>query len=192
MKASLGFWGILLLLALNSCERPVANSPEMENYDLSKLETEGLILAELRNIDNQVIEQGYFLNGEKHGTWVKYSPDAKRVEEMTGYIQGQVEGMTIKLNKTGQLSERAFYKQNKLDGLYQKYEYGKLKMEAHYNKGVLDGRVTKYINFSNKVLSEADYKNGQLHGIFRHYDDEGNVTLEYEYADGEKISGSAK
>ena len=190
MKIKYGlFLSVIIWMA---CDHPTTNSPEMANYDLRELNQEGLMNAELRNIDNEIIEQGYFLNGNKHGTWVKYSPDGENVEEITGYINGKVEGMTIKLNKTGQISERAFYRANKLDGMYQKFEYGKLKMEAHYDEGVLDGRVTKYINFSNKVLSEADYKNGQLNGIFRHYDDEGNITLEYEYENGEKISGSVK
>ena len=40
-----------------------------------------------------------------------------------------------------------------------------------------------------KLKQEVEYKNGLQDGYFRYYDEEGNVTLEYEYKEGEKIKG---
>ena len=40
-------------------------------------------------------------------------------------------------------------------------------------------------------MEESNYKNGKLDGTARWYDQEGNVTIEYEYQDGEWLNPEA-
>jgi antitoxin component YwqK of YwqJK toxin-antitoxin module len=52
----------------------------------------------------------------------------------------------------------------------------------------MEGVLYEYHRTGN-VKKEVHYKNGLQHGLFRYYDPDGNLTLEYEYRDGEKVSG---
>lgn len=182
---------LFVVFCMAACQRPSQPSPLMDNYDLSSIDRPNWQLATLKNIDGHVVEEGHFYKGQKNGTWTYYDVDGKNIEKLVSYIDGETHGPSITLNPQGQLQERAHYKNNRLDGLVEQYQYGKLKMSAQYKDGLLDGKVTKYINFSNKLLSEAEYKAGKLHGIFKQFDDEGNTIMQYQYRNGEKIEGGA-
>jgi len=39
---------------------------------------------------------------------------------------------------------------------------------------------------------EAEYKNGKQDGMYKYYDEDGKVVMEYVYKDGEKVSGGMK
>ena len=60
-------------------------------------------------------------------------------------------------------------------------------------KRILDGfgKVPKQKYFDNKdiIQQEVNYKDDAIDGIFRYYNEEGQVVLEYEYKNGEKIGG---
>jgi antitoxin component YwqK of YwqJK toxin-antitoxin module len=181
------FTSLSLLLAF-ACTTPEVKSPEMDNYDLIPTNDPDRFEAHLKNIEDEVIEKGFFYKGLKDGTWVKYDANGDKISEISGYHAGKLDGISIKLDPRGQLQERKEYRDNRLHGYYALYQYGKLLKEANYKDGQLHGRMTKYVEFTGKKLSEADYKNGKQDGIFRYFDDKGNITLEYRYKNGEKIT----
>ncbi len=55
--------------------------------------------------------------------------------------------------------------------------------------GKLDGVARTFDDRTWKVKQEVEYKNGVQDGFFRYYDENGTVTLEYVYKNGEKVSG---
>ena len=159
----------------------------MDNYDLVATSDPDRFEAQLKNIDDEIIEKGFFYKGQKSGTWIKYHPNGEKISEISSYHNGSLDGISLKLDTRGQVEERMEFRDNRLHGYYAIFLYGKLKKEAHYKDGQLHGRLTKYIEVNGKKLSEADYKNGKLEGKFRFFDDKGNVTLEYTYKNGEKV-----
>jgi len=55
----------------------------------------------------------------------------------------------------------------------------------------MEGTFKQFYN-SNKIKLEAQYKEGKQHGSYKYYDEDGNIMMEYEYANGEKVSGGMK
>jgi antitoxin component YwqK of YwqJK toxin-antitoxin module len=170
-----------------ACNETEVRSPEMDNYDLISTSDPDLFEAELKNIDDQLIEKGFFYKGQKDGTWVKFGENGKKISEISSYHMGKLNGLCVKLDKSGRIEERMEFRDGRLHGYYELYQYSKLLKEAHYKDGQLHGRMTKYIEIKGHKLSEADYKEGKLHGVFRYFNDEGDVTLEYRYENGEKV-----
>lgn len=61
--------------------------------------------------------------------------------------------------------------------------------ERTYKNGKLDGTVYLYDDRTFKVKQETDYKDGVQDGVMKYYDEAGNVTVEYKFEKGQKISG---
>ena len=52
----------------------------------------------------------------------------------------------------------------------------------------MDGPFAIY-NDRGNLQRRGNFKNGKQHGLLQYFDEEGNVTLEYEYKNGEKVGG---
>jgi len=180
---------LITISGLIACQGAQKPSPEMNNYDISEMSQAGWSWATLHDVDNYLVEEGGFYNGRKNGVWVKYTDKGQRIEQVMNYINGKAHGLSMKLDNRNSIAEQAQYKEHQLHGRYKSYQFGKIKVDATYKDGELHGMMTKYINNKNKKLTEAEYKNGKLDGIYRHFDDKGNVTLEYTYKNGDKVSG---
>ena len=87
------------------------------------------------------------------------------------------------------MSLRATYQNNKLHGFWGKYSFGRPEMEAFYKDGQLNGPYYEYDTHDGKLQKEINYKNGKQDGKYRFYNEEGKVTVEYDYRDGEKVGG---
>ena len=86
------------------------------------------------------------------------------------------------------------YVNNKLEGRWARYRYGKTTEEANYKNGQLDGLYKIYnVDAAGKssIQKEAEYKDGKQHGYFKAYDPAGNLIVSYQYENGQKVSGGA-
>ena len=52
----------------------------------------------------------------------------------------------------------------------------------------MHGKVIKYYS-NGKVREEIDYQEGLQHGKYNHYNEDQKLDMQYEYKDGEKVSG---
>ena len=145
--------------------------------------------AAKRGPEGALQEEGLFRNGLKEGTWIIYHPDGVFPAKVITYAEGMYNGLYMEFNERGQLTLRASYKNNILDGPWGKYRFGRAEAEAAYKNGKLDGRSREYDDQSGKLIKEVNYKDGKQHGMFRFFNEAGQVTLEYEYKDGEKVGG---
>ncbi len=159
-------------LAADAVQTPYTDNPDLTKVTLTN--SEGLP------------EEGDYLNGLRNGIWTEYHAN-NYPKSITGYVEGQRQGLWISLDNRGQLQERAYYHNDKLYGAYVKYNRSRIKEEYFYVNGLLEGPVKKYYANGN-ILEESNYKNGKLDGIAKWYDQEGNVTIEYEYKDGEWLN----
>ncbi|MCP3932056.1 MAG: hypothetical protein GY705_23535 [Bacteroidetes bacterium] len=136
-----------------------------------------------------LIEEGILIDDMQTGAWITYHPNSNFPMTIANFVNGQYNGLYMELTERGQISVRSTYKNNKLDGLYGKYKFGKVEEEATYKEGELHGTYKKYTANVGKLQTEQNYKDGKLHGVLKYYNQDGRVTMEYEYKNGEKVSG---
>ncbi|MCO6492209.1 MAG: toxin-antitoxin system YwqK family antitoxin [Phaeodactylibacter sp.] len=185
-----------LLTVLSSCGNAGGGggAAAAEQFDSSGYATEEIpgtpyVRATKRNVENNLREEGLLRDGVKEGTWIVYHSGGEFPEKIISYASGLYNGPYMEFNERGQLSLRASYKNNILDGPWGKYRFGRPEAEANYKNGQFDGTYKEYDSQSGKIIKEINYKDGKQHGKLRFYNDKGEVTLEYEYRDGEKVSG---
>jgi len=192
---SLLIFSILMTIS-SSCdsgqEKP-SRQAETGTGDLSGLVLEdipGSTVKYARQLSaaGQLEIEGFAENGKKTGQWIQYSPEGD-ILLINHYVNGLLEGPAIRMSFRNQVDLKTTYRRNLLDGPWTSYKYGKVIEKRNYVDDKLDGVVKTYDDRTFKLKQEVQYKNGLQHGYFKYYDENGNVTLEYEYKDGEKIKG---
>lgn len=89
-------------------------------------------------------------------------------------------------NSTAKMIVEHFNDDGKLDGerlVY--YKSGEIAEKAYYKNGELNGEALWYSE-KNELLRKSTYRNGKLHGITINYDTDGNVTSQGNYIDDQK------
>ncbi len=199
------FFSALLLLALAACnsgEAPAATAatdtsatPATETeaaaeYEIESIPGSSTVIAIKHNKSGDVIEKGFLENGVKTGTWLIFEKRPYTFpNKIINYQNGQYSGPYYELNERGQIELSAYYVNNKLDGKWGKYKFGRPTAEAEYTAGELDGVYKEYFLKDGSIQKEIHYRQGRQHGPYRFYNEEGQVTLEYEYENGEKVGG---
>ncbi len=162
------------------------------DYELESVPNADYQLAFRYNEKGELAEEGRMRDGQKIGTWITYHPDGEFPAKMVNYANGNYHGPYFEFNDRGQIKLKAHYRNNLLHGDWASYRFGRTLKKAQYKEGELDGLYLEYDMKSGKLQKEINYKEGKQHGIFRFYDLSGNVIAEYEYKNGEKISGGMK
>ncbi|WP_367390215.1 toxin-antitoxin system YwqK family antitoxin [Lewinella sp. LCG006] len=193
------FFSLVLALALLwSCENNASPGPaaateassiSIGNYEITPIPGTSASMAKLLTPDGKIMEAGPMINGKKNGTWAYYSAEGSFPVKVISFVEDLYTGVYMEFNERGQAELMATYKNNKLDGPWGKYRFGREEMTANYKDGELDGVLREYDYRDGKLKKEASYKAGQLDGLVRDYDPEGNIMVEYMYRNGEKISG---
>ncbi len=99
---------------------------------------------------------------------------------------GKKEGCYIELNSNGQFVKRISYHHDLRHGEYKELNYSNVKEVRFYQNDKLEDTVKIYYD-NGKVMEQGLYKNGIRNGISRWYDQEGKLTIEYEYKNGELV-----
>lgn len=140
------------------------------------------------NTMGQVEIQGFVEDGKKTGQWIQYGPEGDIIL-INNYIDGLLEGTAMRMTFRNQVDLKLNYKRGKLDGPWVAYKFGKVVEERQYANDKLEGVAKTYDERTFKLKQEVQYKDGLQDGYFRYYDEAGNMTLEYQYKKGEKVSG---
>ncbi|MEQ9299186.1 MAG: hypothetical protein RIF33_11500 [Cyclobacteriaceae bacterium] len=180
---------LIAFLGLFSCSTPV------EEGDFSDL-PEGAILEDFTDDPDlkmatlyagaDIVAQGEYFRGMRSGSWTAYYASTGGVKSITTYINGQKEGVFIQLNDQGALEEKLSYHKDLPHGKYRKYKRGRIIEEREYAYGQLDGLMKKYYD-NGTVMEESIFSAGIRNGMAKWYDQEGKLTIEYEYVNGELI-----
>jgi len=132
----------------------------------------------------KVIAEGDYYQGQQDGIWAEYDSESGHLRSITNYFRGKKQGPAMTFDdRTTYLSTKAFYNQDVLEGQYLRFDGLKKAEEKNYKLGKLNGMVRKYYR-NGQVLEEAPYIDGLIHGVAKWYDEEGNLTIQYEYEDG--------
>lgn len=196
MKYLLSF--AMMCLMLVSCQEP---APKEAPIERTKIVVEGYELEDVPGTNQQigvkktdqgdVVEQGFFEDGKRTGTWVMYENgkyDFPR--KIITFTNNVYSGPYFEFdNHQGYISLKANYKNNKLHGDYAKFKIRRPLMEGHYVDGKKHGKFIDYDLRTGKLKKVETYQNDALHGPVIFYNDKEEVTAEYMYENGKKVSG---
>ena len=137
-----------------------------------------------------MIEEGMVLHGKKNGQWVTYHGDVRNFPKtIANYADDVLTGPQMEINPYGQFLAVSEYRNGQLNGRMARYNYTRLVEEMYYKNGVLDGPYTLYFDDSDIKQRTSNFKNGLEDGTVRFFNEQGKITMEYEYKEGKKISG---
>lgn len=180
----------LLLSFLYACgggssgPAPSANLAGFVTESISGSDAE---LAIKKDGTGNLLEEGVIRGGTKDGIYMTYHPD-NRIKTLGSYVGGKLNGIYMELSNREQIDYKAHYLNDQLHGKSVRYKFGRPTQEITYNKGVIDGPFVEYSD-RGKMTKKGSFKNGKQHGTLQFFDDEENLIMEYEYENGEKVSG---
>lgn len=162
---------------------------EPVTYQLESIPGTHTQIATYYSDEGQLLESGIIQDGKRSGNWTFFTGGTEFPTKVISFVEGRYTGIYLEFNDSGQGELMATYKDNKLNGPWGEFRFGRPEMTANYKDGELDGIRREYDYSTGKLLKEASFKAGQLDGLVRDYDEEGRVMVEYMYREGEKISG---
>lgn len=197
----------ILVILLASC------SPEKPNQEAKVLSTEQLLVKPVTdstaidpipgnaiqetfedkpglvrvivNDGTAIAQQGNYFNGKREGIWVEFYPNGL-VKNATSYLNGAMEGLRVEMDANGQLTKRLFFHNNLRHGEYKEFNYATVIQQRTYKNGKLEGLVKVFYS-NGKLMEDGMYQNGLREGISQWYDQNGNLTITYEYKKGELV-----
>ncbi|MTB49961.1 toxin-antitoxin system YwqK family antitoxin [Lewinella sp. W8] len=190
-------FGLCLSLMIMSCDQPTAPAPvkatvDGTEYELTEVPGTESKHAVKRDPLGKIIEEGYIHNGLKQGAWTTYTTESYLPESITSYVDGVLNGPYLEFDPQGRVNLMANYRANEYHGPFAKYRIGRAEQTATYVDGKLDGVFAEFDFRNGKIKQEVHYKMGVQHGPLRYFNDAGEVTLEYLYENGERVSGGIK
>ena len=186
---------LILSLVIFSCQQGNTDSPQittspdpaLEGFEITDIPGTNYQKAVKKDEAGTVLEEGQLINGQRTGTWITYHGGQPFPKSLITYTGGLANGPYFEFNNRGQVEMKASYLNNKLDGPWATYKFGRPMNTANYKNGELDGIYVEYATGTGKPKKEIGYKEGKMHGRYIYFDEEGNVTLEYMYKNGEKV-----
>lgn len=159
--------------------------------------------------NGKIEQKGKYMKGEKpHGDWIWYHPNGEIWRE-EGFWKGKEEGMAVEYNDTGGVVSKGEYIDGKKDGIwfYQMndhkeegkyiegnrngewvytFQNGRTNFKGSYVNGDPDGRHIYYYP-NGKIKREEYYELGYEEGVWRSYDEMGNLILTSQWEGGREI-----
>ncbi len=182
--------GCLVFLMSIGCKpnAPKAGKGDLTGFEFFDIPGTTVKYISRKDPAGQVAAEGYMDGDKRTGMWMEYNTDGDPTS-IQHYVNGLLEGPSLKLSFRGQIDQRLNYHLGVFDGPWVQYKFGKVMETRQYKNGKLNGSVKIFDPKSYKLRQESEYKDGLQDGHFRYYDDDGNITMDYEYKNGEKVSG---
>ncbi len=186
----------LIFMACNQSDQAANNSTNTPNnasaadpYVHEPIAGTDVQKVTLTNRDGKLREQGFMLNGKRTGMWLIFERSDVFPQKIISYQNDMYNGPYFEFTERGQMTMKANYLNNKLDGYFARYKFSKEVVTANYINGKLSGEYREYDERKNFLTKIENYKDDQLHGKVQYYNEDGIVIMEYEYKNGKKVSG---
>ena len=171
-----------------------AVDPSLANYKLIDFPDSDFQKAFLYDGTGNIVEEGEVLNGQKTGTWITYHNNGKLMANtITNYVNGKKNGLYVFINDRNQMETIGYYLNDQQDGRWVSYKYTRRTTDKTYKNGKLNGFSRTFYDTGKdgQVQEESEWKNGVQDGIYRYYQEDGTMIMDYLYKDGQKVEGKA-
>ena len=140
----------------------------------------------------QKVEEGYYVDGRKEGTWIKYFTDGS-VQLKGTYNNNRPEGPYTRYYPNGKIAEQGEFNANGYKGLLLRYhDNGQLAYRANFNnQGQESGKVS-YYHPNGKLALSYTVKNGKVQGQVSRYNTSGQLQSSFNVASDGAISSVQK
>ncbi len=169
----------------------VATTGDFTGYEITKIPGSDFEKATKKNAQTgQLIEDGFILNGSKTGTWTTYFPnDNLTVNTATNYVNGKREGLYIEAEKNNRVKTIGSFSNDVKHGKWITYNFSRREIEQDYKNGKLHGfsRTFYKTGKDGQVKEEIEFDNGVQNGSYRYYKEDGTVSIDYVYKNGEIV-----
>lgn len=183
---------VLFALFTISCSNNSGASgvESLDGYIIEKIDGSNVTMAVKKNAQGEIIEKGYLHDGIRNGVWLSYyeGEHAGKIKSIASYSGGALNGPYLELSNRGQIETEVNYANNQYNGKYAVYKFGRPQTVSTYKDNQLNGVYQEFSSRGN-LQKEINYKDGKQHGMMRYYNEDGEVMVEYEYKNGEKVSG---
>ncbi len=134
--------------------------------------------------DDQIIEEGKYVNGERQGIWIGYHNNGVVKYEIT-FKDDFPNGYAKFYYKSGSINEEGYRELNKWVGKYlYYYENGQIAYDFFYdNNGERQGKQLYYHENGNIMVS-GNWDSGKESGLLKEYYENGSLKSERTYSDG--------
>lgn len=142
----------------------------------------------LFNSSGAISSIGYFNDkGEKTGDWTWFD-NVGNVSEKATYKDGKLDGEYFLYFKNNKVNVHTFYKEDKLNGLYEKYnEHGALIEKYNNIDGNLEGDYLSFYPIGENYMEyKVPYKTGKINGVAYQYFPDGKIQAEIPFTDGNR------
>lgn len=136
--------------------------------------------------DDQLVEEGPYVNNRKEGVWKAYFNNDKKKSEIT-YVNGRPNGFSKFFYKSGLLQEEGNWVNGKWDGSYKfYYENGQLSYDWKYVNGKREGEQI-YNHENGNPMYKGSWKDGQENGEMNVYNKDGQLIAVKVFKAGGKM-----
>ncbi|WP_298136459.1 hypothetical protein [Flavobacterium sp.] len=151
--------------------------------------------------DSGLNNSAYYVNDEKNGPSTNYYPNNK-IKKEDFYVDGKLNFVSYSYDTNGNLESKTVYNDNNFTdyevynskgeietkfsfsnktGNYSiPFHNGITKSNFTLKNGEYDGKFELVDKFNNKI-TESNYVNGNLHGLYKHYNPNGSIANELVY-----------
>ena len=187
---------LMMLIVCAACQgggvpdgTPAPLDSGLAGFSLTTVKGTNISQARKNAVDGKILEEGFIQDSKRQGTWTVYRPGSDFPKTQASYVNGTLNGPYIEFDQENKILLLANYRNNLLEGKWFRYQFGKLAFSAEYREGKLHGAYREYRGEGevSKLAKEITYADGQLDGPYRFFDDNGNVVLEYTYRNGKRI-----
>lgn len=185
------FFFLFLCVLITACQQKPATPQDLdlEGFTIVDIPGSDIKRATMVDVKGKILEEGTILNGKKHGMWVIYHKERDVPSSIGNYVNGIPNGPLFEFGQYGHLEHMCGYTNNVLDGRFAKLKNIRKTEEGNYANGLLEGNYKKYYEGRDAVQQEMNYKENKLDGDIFYFNEQGVVTMQYTYKNGEKVSG---
>lgn len=189
MKHLLGLFIVTLLASCggSGVKAPAATPSDLSGFMSEKIDGSSAELASKKDAAGLIIEKGIVRDGKKDGIFMTYHTNG-RIKTIGSYVNDQLNGVYLELSDREQVESKTNYLNGILHGPHATYKFGRPTLELSYENGMQEGPFKEYSD-RGKLSKTGSFLKGKLHGTMQFFDDDENLTMEYEYKNGEKVSG---
>ncbi|MEM6966175.1 MAG: hypothetical protein AAF573_15530 [Bacteroidota bacterium] len=167
-----------------------AKSANLTGYSIVDFPNSNMQKAMRTDAAGKIVEEGEVLDGKKTGTWITYHDGENIiVSTITNYVNGMRNGLWMRVGKNNRVEAYGYYANDVKDGKWVTYNFSRREKEEEYRNGKLHGisRTFYKTGKDGQIKEELEYKDGVQDGIYRYYLEDGSISLDYVYKNGEVI-----